>query len=114
MRIAVSANGREISDHFGHCREYHVFEVQDGKIINEEVHPNPGHAPGINPPTFVASLNVDVALGTTVAQHAVDIMNQAGVEVILGVSGDARQAAEDYIAGKLKNDPGAVKDCVNC
>lgn len=114
MRIAVSVNNGVISDHFGHCEAYQVFEVEDGKIINEELHKNPGHADGMTPPIFVGSLNVDAALGGTVAQGAIDVMNQAGVDVVLGLSGDPRQAALDFASGKLEHDPSAVKSCGHC
>lgn len=114
MKIAVSANGHTISDHFGHCEDYIVFQVEDGKVIGEEVHKNPGHANGMTPPSFVASLGVDAALGGTVAQHAVDVMKNAGVDVVLGVSGDARTAAENYAAGRLTHDADSIKPCGNC
>lgn len=114
MRIAVAVDNNEIAGHFGLCAAYHVFEVENGTVINEETHKNPGHAPGVTPPTFVAGLKVDAAIGGTVSQGAVDVMNQGGVDVILGVSGDPRQAALDYAAGKLKTDESAIKPCAGC
>ena len=114
MRIAVSVNDGVISDHFGHCDSYQVFEVEDGKIINEEIHKNPGHAAGVTPPIFVAGLNVAAALGGTVAQGAIDVMNEGGVDVVLGLSGDPRAAALDFAAGKLEHDPAAIKSCGHC
>lgn len=114
MRIAVAVNGNVISDHFGLCEHYQVFEIEDGKIINEEMHKNPGHAGGMTPPIFVSGLNVKAAIGGTVAQGAVDVMNKGGVDVILGVSGDPTQAALNYAAGQLKTDDGAIKPCGGC
>lgn len=114
MKIAVSADERMISGHFGHCENYLVFEVENGKIINETAHKNPGHAPGITPPLFVVSLGVNAAIGGTIGQGALDIMKEAGIDVVLGVTGDAAQAAEDYLAGKLKNDNDAIKSCGGC
>ncbi len=114
MRIAVAVTGDVISDHFGHCENYQVFELENGEIIKEENHKNPGHAPGITPPVFVAGLNVEAAIGGTVGQGAVDVMKEAGVDVILGVSGDPRTAAKDYAAGKLSTDADAIKKCGNC
>lgn len=114
MKIAVSVNGNEISDHFGTCENYLVFELEDGKIINEETYKNPGHAPGITPPIFIAGLGVDAAIGGTVAQGAVNVMKAGGVDVILGVSGDPRIAAENYAAGCLKHDEAAIKPCGGC
>ncbi|KAF5064314.1 Dinitrogenase iron-molybdenum cofactor [anaerobic digester metagenome] len=114
MRIAVSVNDQVISDHFGLCENYMVLDVEDGKIVGEELHKNPGHAPGVTPPSFVAGLHVAAALGGTVAQGAVDVMKNAGVDVVLGASGDPRQAALDYASGKLKHDPEFIKSCGGC
>lgn len=114
MKIAVSTNNGVISDHFGLCETYTVYEVTDGKIVNEDIHKNPGHAPGVTPPSFIASLGVDAALGGTVAQGAVNVMQAAGVDVVLGLSGDPAEAALAYAAGKLTTDPNAVKECGGC
>jgi predicted Fe-Mo cluster-binding NifX family protein len=34
---------------------------------------------------------------------AVDIFNEKGIEVILGASGDAKHAVENYLKGNLKS-----------
>ncbi len=114
MKIAVSTNNGVISDHFGLCETYTVYEVEEGKIIKEENHKNPGHAPGVTPPSFIAGLGVDAALGGTVAQGAINVMEAAGVNVVLGLSGDPAEAALAYAAGKLTTDPTAVKECGGC
>ena len=70
--------------------------------------------PGVTPPIFIAGLGVDAAIGGTVAQGAVNVMKEAGVDVILGVSGDPRIAALNYAAGCLKHDEAAIKPCGGC
>ena len=86
MRIAVAAMGTTVAGHFGHCENFIFFDAEDGKITAEKSVPNPGHRPGFLP-NFLA----------------VDIFNERGVEVIVGVEGEARNAVETYLRGELKS-----------
>ena len=49
MKIAVAKSGKEVSEHFGHCDGFEIFNVEDGKVINNEFISNPGHKPGFLP-----------------------------------------------------------------
>lgn len=102
FRIAAAAEGKNVTEHFGHCVNFVLFDAEDGKIVKEEVLPNPGHKPGFLP-NFLADRGVTVILSGGMGQGAVDIFNERGVEVVLGVSGDARGAAESYLAGELQS-----------
>lgn len=114
MKIAVAADDRVIAGHFGLCQDYIVFNAEDGKITGEEVHKNPGHADGMTPPLFIAGLGVDAAIGGTVAPHALKVMQDAGVDVVLGASGGVKEAVEAYLAGTLKMDESAIQPCGGC
>ena len=37
MKIAVTYENGEIFQHFGHTEQFKVYEVQEGRIINDEV-----------------------------------------------------------------------------
>lgn len=111
MKIAVAADGQNLSEHIGTAQHYIVYTVEEGVIIKEEAFDNPGHVGSMNPPTFIKSLGVDYVLGGTVAQHAIDMMAEGGVEVILGVEGDAKEAAEAFIAGKIKHNEDFIRPC---
>ena len=43
MKIIVGVNGRTISEYFGRSQQFIIFDVEDGKILKEETHANPGH-----------------------------------------------------------------------
>ena len=100
MKIAVSCNGNQIWAHFGHCENFMVYETENGVITSEESVPNPGHRPGFLP-NFLADRNAKVIISGGMGGGAVDIFNERGVEVIVGASGDAREAAEAYLKGEL-------------
>jgi len=102
MKIAVAAMGHLVAGHFGHCENFILFDTADGKITAENSIPNPGHRPGFLP-NFLADKGAQVIISGGMGGGAVDIFNERGVEVIIGITGDARSAVEAYLAGNLKS-----------
>lgn len=102
MKIAVAAAGTTVSDHFGHCEDFLLFDIADGVITGEERVPNPGHRPGFLP-NFLADRGVTVIIAGGMGAGATDVFNQRSVDVIVGVQGDARTAVEAYLRGELKS-----------
>jgi predicted Fe-Mo cluster-binding NifX family protein len=102
MKIAVAAEGKNITGHFGHCVNFMLYDVENNKIVKEESVENPGHKPGFLP-NFLADRGVKVIISGGMGQGAVDIFKERGVEMITGASGDARTAAERYLKGELKS-----------
>jgi len=100
MRIAVAGEGKNVTEHFGHCVNFLIYNVENGKIVKEEVIPNPGHKPGFLP-NFLADRGVSVIISGGMGGGAVDIFNERNVEVVVGASGDAKMAVENYLKGEL-------------
>ena len=94
--------GTTVAGHFGHCENFIFFDTENGKITAENSVPNPGHRPGFLP-NFLADNGAEVIITGGMGGGAVDIFNERGVEVILGVQGDARTAVETYLRGELKS-----------
>ena len=102
MKIAVAAMSTNVSEHFGHCENFLIFNAEDGKVTPEVALPNPGHRPGFLP-NYLADNGAEVIIAGGMGGGAVSIFNERGVEVILGARGDARVAAEAYVRGELKS-----------
>lgn len=100
MKIAVAAMGTQVAGHFGHCECFIFFETAQGKILSETAVPNPGHRPGFLP-NFLADQGAQVIFSGGMGGGAVDIFNERGVEVVVGVQGEARSAVEAYLRGEL-------------
>lgn len=100
MKIAVAAMGNQVAGHFGHCENFIFFETENGEIRKIQSVPNPGHRPGFLP-NFLADNGAKVILSGGMGGGAVDIFNERGVEVVVGVEGDARIAVEAYLRGEL-------------
>ena len=101
MKIAVAGEGKNVTEHFGHCINFLIYSVENGNITNEESIPNPGHKPGFLP-NFLADRGVNVIISGGMGGGAVDIFNERNVEVVVGASGDAKTAVLNYLKGELK------------
>jgi predicted Fe-Mo cluster-binding NifX family protein len=102
MRIAIASEGNNVTEHFGHCVNFNIYDAENGQIVKEESIPNPGHRPGFLP-NFLADAGVKVIISGGMGGGAVDIFNERDVEVVVGASGDAKTAALRYLRGELKS-----------
>lgn len=102
MKIAVASEGKMVTEHFGHCENFNIFEVEDNKVIKTESIANPGHKPGFLP-NFLNDIGVKVIISGGMGGGAIEIFNEKGIEVITGASGSAAEAVDKYVNGKLKS-----------
>ncbi|WP_084233021.1 NifB/NifX family molybdenum-iron cluster-binding protein [Papillibacter cinnamivorans] len=102
MRIAVASEGNAVTGHFGHCTNFNLYDTENGAVVREESVPNPGHRPGFLP-NFLADRGVNVIISGGMGGGAVDIFNERNVEVVVGASGDAKEAVLSYLKGELKS-----------
>lgn len=102
MKIAVASEKGMVTEHFGHCEGFVVFDAQNNKIVEEKMVANPGHKPGFLP-NFLADMGVNVIISGGMGGGAVEIFNERNIEVIIGASGDAKKATQQYLDGALKS-----------
>ncbi|MDD3895384.1 MAG: NifB/NifX family molybdenum-iron cluster-binding protein [Syntrophomonadaceae bacterium] len=102
MKIAVASENEMVTEHFGHCLNFNIYEAENDKIVKSGSIANPGHKPGFLP-VFLHEQGVNVIISGGMGAGAIDLFNEKGIEVIVGASGNARTAAEQYLQGSLKS-----------
>lgn len=102
MKIAVATENSAVAAHFGHCPEYTLVEVSDGKIIDQKVIPNPGHEPGFLP-GYLARQGVTCIIAGGMGGRAQNLFAEEKIETFVGISGPVKQVVEDYLKGNLKS-----------
>lgn len=112
MKIAVASEGQTVTQHFGFCKNFNIFEVKENKITGVESIDNPGHQPGFLP-NYLHDIGVNVIISGGMGGGAVEIFNEKGIEVVIGATGDAKINAEKYLAGELKSTGAACDDQKN-
>jgi predicted Fe-Mo cluster-binding NifX family protein len=102
MRIAVASDNGMVTEHFGHCQGFMIFDTENGQILKSETVANPGHRPGFLP-NFLNDKGVNVIISGGMGAGAINIFNEKNIEVIIGGRGDAKEAVELYLQGRLQS-----------
>ncbi len=102
MKLVVAAQGSQVARHFGHCESFVFFDVEDGRITGQTRVENPGHKPGFLP-NFLADHGAQVIVSGGMGGGAVDIFQERGVQVIVGIEGDVQETAIRFAHGELES-----------
>ncbi len=104
MRIAVTYENGQIFQHFGHTAEFKVYEVENGTVTNSVVINTNGSGHGALAGVLKV-LGAEVLICGGIGGGAQMALKQAGIQLYGGVSGDADEAVEAYLAGQLDYNP---------
>ena len=104
MRIAVTYEDGNIFQHFGHTRQFKVYDIQEGQVVASQVvdTADSGHGALAG---VLAALNADILICGGIGGGAQTALAAAGIRLFGGVSGDADQAVNALLANKLAYDP---------
>jgi predicted Fe-Mo cluster-binding NifX family protein len=105
MKIALPSRQNQIDEHFGHCEHFTVFTIDDQKkIIAEEKIASPtGCGCKSNIAQTLSRTGVKLMLAGNMGQGAVHVLNNHGINVLRGCSGDVKAVTESWLAGNLKD-----------
>ena len=101
-KIAIASEYEAVTEHFGHCKNFMIYQVENNKIINKESIPNPGHKPGFLP-LYLADLGVETIISGGMGAGAIEIFNEKGVSVILGATGHVNEIINKFLKGNLQS-----------
>ncbi len=106
MKIAVPVTKEnQIDSHFGHCESYGVFTVSEKNEIVEmkSVESPQGCGCKSDIASVLASDGVTIMLAGGIGGGAINVLNNSGIEVIRGCSGDAAEVVKQYLAGLVED-----------
>ena len=109
MRIAVTYENGEIFQHFGHTEQFKLYDVEDGKIISEQIVDTNGSGHGALA-GFLKAAQADSLICGGIGMGARNALAEAGVTLYGGVTGSADAAAQALAQGALQFDPDAKCD----
>lgn len=110
MRIAIPVEGNEIFQHFGRSEAFKFYDVEDGKIVREELHDNEGSGHGALA-GILQDNGVDVLICGGIGPGAQEAIRSLGIKLAGSVSGPADEAAAAYIAGTLAYEESPEHTC---
>ena len=112
MKIAISSTGptldAEVDPRFGRCQYFIIAdpETMEFEVIDNSSAMSSGGA-GISAAQMIADKGVKAVLTGNCGPNAYQVLSSAGIQVITGVSGKAKDVIESYRAGKLQASPQA-------
>ena len=109
MRIAVTYDNGEVYQHFGHTKQFKLYDVADGKITGEQILDTNGSGHGALA-GFLKSADADALICGGIGMGAQMALKDAGIALYAGVQGNADEAAKALAEGTLVYDPDARCD----
>lgn len=106
MKIAVTYDDGQVFQHFGHTKQFKVYEADGGKILSSNIIDASGSGHGALA-GFLKKEGIDVLICGGIGAGAIQALEESGIQMIGGAKGDADAQAEAFLAGDLTNDPSA-------
>ena len=100
MKIAVTYENGQIFQHFGHTAQFKVYTIEEGKIVSAEVIDTNGSGHGALA-GLLESIGANTLICGGIGMGAQLALDDAGVELYAGCSGEADVAVAKLLAGVL-------------
>ena len=105
MKIAVaSQNRREVTGHAGRCRNFWVYDIQDGKVAGRALLELPrsqsfhDHAPDLPHPLDGVQIVITGGMGSSFAEK----LGRRGIETVATAESEPDQAVAAWLHGTLE------------
>ena len=110
MRVATTYDNGNIFMHFGRSEQFKIYDIQDGKVLNEQVVGTGGTGHGALA-GLLANGGVDTLICGGIGGGAINALIQAGITVYAGAQGNCDACVEALIAGTLAQNGEATCGC---
>ena len=104
MRIAITYKDGMVFGHFGRTEFFKIYNIDNGQISSTAIIPTNGNGHGALG-AFLSNAKVDALICGGIGQGARNVLNQAGIEIYPGASGDVDEVCKAFIAGNLNYQP---------
>lgn len=102
MKIAIPTANGLLCAHFGHCEQFALVDVEDGKIAKTTMVTPPPHEPGLLP-RWLSEQGASVIIAGGMGMRAQDFFTQYGIEVVIGAATlPPEEIVTSYLSGALK------------
>jgi predicted Fe-Mo cluster-binding NifX family protein len=106
MKIAVPITiDNQIDGHFGHCESYGVYTISDNREITDfrNIKSPQGCGCKSDIASVLSSDGVTLMLAGGIGGGAINVLNNSGIEVVRGCSGDATDVVKLYLEGLVED-----------
>ncbi len=109
MRIATTYENGEIFGHFGHTEQFKLYDVENGKVVKEQIVSTNGSGHGALA-GFLQAAKVDVLICGGIGMGAQTALSEVGIKLYAGLQGSSDSAVQAFLSDALHYDPNAKCD----
>lgn len=104
MKIAVTYEDGQIFQHFGHTKQFKIYDTDGAKILSEEIMSTNGSGHGALA-SLLRGSNVDALICGGIGGGAQNALADAGIKLYGGVCGSCDAAVTALLSGDLEYNP---------
>ena len=101
LKVAICTEMGNVSQHFGRAPDFTFVTIENNKVIDKQVLPNPGHQVG-SIPRFISEQGAKCMIVGGIGHRAIDFFSQYGIEVIRGIVGNIEDVIRKVLEGTLE------------
>ncbi|HOO83867.1 MAG TPA: NifB/NifX family molybdenum-iron cluster-binding protein [Prolixibacteraceae bacterium] len=98
-KVAIPVNNGMLDGHFGHCKQFAIFDINNKEVIGESTIDAPPHEPGLLP-KFLSEKGVTDIIAGGMGHKAITLFHENGVNVFVGAP---QLSARNLVDGFLNN-----------
>jgi len=112
-RIAIPISNNQLSEYFGQCHYYEIFEIEEGKVQNKSKQ-IPSVSNIMELPEWLKEQGVTDVIAFKVDRQIITLFASKKVNLFVGVRQNATDILiQDYLKGNLKSDIKIIKELIN-
>ncbi len=104
MRIAVTYENGMVGQHFGRTEYFMIYDIKDGKIVNEQLVSSNGEGHGALA-GILKQLDVDTLICGGIGMGARMALEELGIDLLAGTDGKIDEVITAYLNNTLTFDP---------
>lgn len=100
-KIAIPVENGILCNHFGHCQQFALIQVDDNNNMQESFVTPPPHEPGLLP-QWLNQQEVTHVIAAGIGQKAINLLNKQDIQVVVGVQSNTPQKlVEEWLSNSL-------------
>jgi predicted Fe-Mo cluster-binding NifX family protein len=101
LKVAISTDSGKVSAHFGRAPEFTFITIENNKVLEKKLLPNPGHSVG-SIPQFINQQGANYMIAGGMGHRAEAFFLNYGIEVIVGITGRIDDVIKKILDGTLE------------
>lgn len=112
-RVAIPITDNRLSEYFGGCNVYEIFEIENGKIYKSSVEvPSVGVVDDL--PFWLEQRGITDVIVNRIKKEIISLFASKKINLFVGIRLDKpEKLIEDYLQGKLESDEDIINEITN-